>query len=156
MSTITDVATAGRATEEGAFSWRWWAIATAAGAAASAAANTVVRLASVSALDVPHAFEPLQAGGAPTSSVVAAVGAGVVLAALARFTRRPVRNFLAVSGVVFLLSFAPLVRMGLADPPEFPGTTGGTLATLSLMHVVSAAIVVPLLTTLPFRKGPGT
>jgi hypothetical protein len=150
---VNDVAATDRTTEDGTFSWRGWAVATVAGAVASAAANAGVRLAAVSALDVPHAFEPLQPSGAPVSSVVAAVGAGVVVAALARFTRRPVRNFLVVAGVVLVLSFAPLVQMGMADPPEYPGTTGGTLATLSLMHVVSAAIVVPLLATLPFRPG---
>jgi hypothetical protein len=84
------------------------------------------------------------------SSAFAAVGAGLVLALLTRFSRQPVRLFIIVSAVVLVLSYIPLLQLGMADPPEYPGTTGGTLSVLGLMHVVAAAIIVPLLAVVPF------
>jgi hypothetical protein len=134
-------------------SWSRWAIAVAAGAVLAAAANTLVRVIAVAAIDVHDEFEPLAASAPAMSSVVAAIGAGLVLAVIVRFSKQPVRSFVIVSAVVFVLSYIPLLQMGLADPPEYPGTTGGTLAVLGLMHVVAAVIVVPLLAVLPF-SGP--
>lgn len=131
-------------------SWSRWAIAVAVGALGAAVANTLVRAIAVAAIDVNDEFEPLAASAPAMSSVVAAIGAGVVLALLTRFSKQPVRHFLIVSAVMFVLSYIPLLQMGMADPPEYPGTTGATLTTLGLMHVVAAAIIVPLLAVLPF------
>jgi hypothetical protein len=131
-------------------SWSRWAIAVAVGALAAAAATTLVRVVAVAALDVHDEFEPLAASAPAMSSAFAAVGAGLVLALLTRFSRQPVRLFIIVSAVVLVLSYIPLLQLGMADPPEYPGTTGGTLSVLGLMHVVAAAIIVPLLAVVPF------
>lgn len=129
-------------------------MATAAGVAAvaSAAANAVIRLAAVEAFDIHPGFEPLEAAAPAQASIVVAFGAAVVLAVLSRFSDRPIWLFHRVSLAVFVLSFIPLLPLYLADPPQFPGTDAASVGTLALMHVISAAIVVPTLSTLSRRR----
>jgi hypothetical protein len=80
-------------------------------------------------------------------SVLSAAGATVVLAALARWTRSPERNFVWVSGVVFVLSYLPLIGAALDDTPapEMVGADGPALAALAIMHVVALVTIVPTL-----------
>ena len=86
--------------------------------------------------------EPLTLGPVVVASVVGAVGAAIALAVMGRLVRRPIRAFRIVAVVVLLLSFAPIVLQGVAGP---------SAGTLILMHVLSTAIVVGLL-TLPSRR----
>jgi hypothetical protein len=119
--------------------------ATFVAALTSAVANSVLQAVAVDALAIRADFEPL-AGAAPAlSSIVAAVGAAIVLAVLARFSRRPRQLFYRVSGGFFALSFIPLVVMGLQDPPQYPGTGAQSIGTLAVMHVIALIAIVPVL-----------
>ena len=80
----------------------------------------------------PFATAPLVA-----SAVVAGAGAAIVYAALARFTARPVRNFLVASGVVFAVMLVPVV----AFAPSL-GVTPVGQAVLAVYHVIVAGPVV--------------
>ena len=82
--------------------------------------------------------EPLTLGPVVVASAVGAVGAAIALAVMGRLVRRPMRVFRIIAVVVLLLSFLPIVLLGVAGP---------SAGALILMHVVSAAIVVGLLTS---------
>lgn len=74
---------------------------------------------------------------------VLAVGAFLVYAALLRFARKPVRTFTIVSAVVLVLSLIPDFTIARSDP----GSSDAQVAVLVLMHIVAAAVIVPVLTT---------
>lgn len=118
-----------------------------AAAALAAAGNSVVRLIALAATEVSPRFEPLQVGAPIGASVVAAIGASVVFAALIRWTRRPARNFWIASLITFVVTFAPLVNVATSDNPG-PGLTGGTagaFTALAVMHLVALLTIVPTL-----------
>ncbi len=118
-----------------------------AAAALAAIGNSVVRLITVAAIEVDPGFLPLTVGAPIVSSVVAAIGAAVVFAALVRWTTRPVRNFWIASLITFVVTFAPLVNIATGDNPD-PGLTGGTpgaFGALALMHLVALLVIVPTL-----------
>ncbi len=140
MST-TEPATQGASARTPPVYWGRIAQATLLAALASAAVNAVLRAVAVAVLDIPQpGFHPLALGPVLTSSVVGAIGAGLVFALLVRFVRRPVRVFRLLAAVVFVLSLSgPLSLLG-----RFPGADGATVAVLALMHVVVAAISVAL------------
>lgn len=77
------------------------------------------------------------------ASAIPAFGAGALLAVLNVFLRRPVRVFVIVSAVVLMLSFY--------TPTTIAGAPLAMVLTLELMHVVAAAVIVGVLTTLPRR-----
>jgi di/tricarboxylate transporter len=74
-----------------------------------------------------------------------ALAAGLAYAIVLRFAREPRRMFLVVAGVALVLSLWAPLSLGLADPPENPGTDAGSVGTLIAMHVLAAAISVPVL-----------
>lgn len=78
-----------------------------------------------------------------SASALGAVGAGVLLAVLNVFLRRPVRVFLIVSAVVLVASFY--------TPFTIPGAPAAMVLTLGFMHVVAAAVILGVLATLPRR-----
>ena len=103
----------------------------------SGAANALVLLVALApfgSIAVPLG-EPLTLGPVVVAS---AVGAAIALAVMGRVVRRPMRVFRIIAVVVLLLSFLPIVLLGVAGP---------SAGALILMHVVSAAIVVGLLTS---------
>ncbi len=103
----------------------------------SGAANALVLLvasALFGSIAVPPG-EPLTLGPVVVAS---AVGAAIALAGMGRLVRRPMRVFRIIAVVVLLLSFLLIVLLGVAGP---------SAGALILMHVVSAAIVVGLLTS---------
>jgi hypothetical protein len=111
----------------------------------SASANALV-LAVASSLFGPVVIPPDGAvtfGQVVGTSVAGAVGAAVVFAVIDWFTWRPMRVFWGIAAVGLLLSFLPIALAGV---------TGSSARTLGLMHVVSAATNVGLLTALA-RKG---
>ncbi len=94
-----------------------------------------------SPLTAPHpqtgALEPVFLGAPIILTAVGIIGATVVFALLKRWTKTPVRTFVWVSLVVLVLSYgAFLLPIGL------PTTTIWAFGT---MHLVAAAIAVPLL-----------
>ncbi len=67
----------------------------------------------------------------------------IVFALVARYSSRPARAYLIVATIGLLLSLALPISAGFGQPGTPPaGTT--TVITLSLMHIVSYAISVPL------------
>lgn len=70
--------------------------------------------------------------------IAATIGAAVVLAALKRFTSRPVPTFRVIAAVIALLSLVPLTSL----PVEM-----SIQLTLATMHVITAAIITYMLTT---------
>jgi hypothetical protein len=119
-------------------------------AAAAAAINTIAWLAFNQAgqhLELPlepgippHALPVAHVVGA---SMVAALGATVALALLARFVQRPVRAFRAVAAAVLLLSFG--------GPLNLP-VEGGVKLGLITLHLLTAIAIVGVLTVLPFDR----
>ena len=53
--------------------------------------------------------------------------------------------FVIVAAVALVLSLWAPISLGIADPPENPGTDAGSIGTLIVMHVVAAAIGVTAL-----------
>jgi len=72
-----------------------------------------------------------------TLSFVPAIFAGLLLAILARFSRRPGRVFVAISAVVLVISFA--------TPFGIEGAPLGIILALEIMHVVAAVAIVYVL-----------
>jgi len=76
-------------------------------------------------------------------TVVPAIIAVLLYAALMRFTRDPARIFTNIAVVVLILSLIP----DLIYIPSVPGATTGQTAILMVMHVVAAVVIVSVLTT---------
>ena len=123
------------------------ATATVIAAVLAVIANVLLRALAVAVLDIPQpGFEPLETRAVITSTAGGVIVAGIVYAIIDRLTNDPVKTFrmLAVIALAFSL-YAPIALL-LEDPPENPGTDGGSVGTLILMHVISAAIAVVALT----------
>ena len=84
------------------------------------------------------------ASGTILFTVVPAIAAVLLYAALVRFTSNPARIFTNIAVVVLVLSLIP----DLTYIPSVPGATSGQTAILMLMHVVAAVVIVSMLTTL--------
>jgi hypothetical protein len=120
--------------------------ATAVAAVAAVVANVLLRAVAVAVLDIPQPeFEPLQLRAVVTSTAGGVIAAGVVFAIVARLARDPVHVFTIVAAVALVLSLWAPISLGIADPPENPGTDAGSIGTLIVMHVVAAAIAVAAL-----------
>ena len=81
--------------------------------------------------------------GAILFTVVPAIVAVLLYAALLRFTRHPARTFSIIAAIVFVVTVIP----DFTYIPTVPGATVGQTAILILMHIVAAAVIVGLLTT---------
>jgi hypothetical protein len=122
------------------------ALATVVAAVAVTVANVVLRAVAVAVFDIPQPeFEPLQVRAVILSSLGGVVAAGVAFAIVARLARDPVRPYVVVAAVALLASLWAPLQLGLADPPENPGTNAESVGTLIAMHVVAAAISVGVL-----------
>lgn len=71
---------------------------------------------------------PLSLASVSLTALVAALGAGLLLAALAATTRRPIRIFRAVASVLALVS--------LSMPATVPGPQPGMRLVMAAMHVL--------------------
>lgn len=83
---------------------------------------------------------PITLGAVVLESFLPALLAAAVFALFGRFTRRAVRNFRVLATVLLVLSFAG--PLGLPDVPTV------MIASLLIMHVVAAVLIVGVLTTL--------
>ena len=126
-------------------------LALGAGAGALAAALNAVVYLVASALgaipldvEIPNTGGPLPLAAVVIFSFVPAVLAAGFLWLLGRFTRRPFRVFTVVAVVVFVLS--------LYTPFSIPGVPLAMIVALELMHLVVAAVVVAVLTSLGRRR----
>ncbi len=145
MSSTSIPPTARRQTERIAPGRLWRAGVLAA--VLAAVAGVVIRTIGVTVGAVPARYQMLQPALIVAASVVAALVATGLLAALARWTRRPLRNFRIVALVGLLLSFGGPLQAG-AGMMQGGAVGGATVATMLVMHVVAAAIIAGLLTTL--------
>src|SRR5215207_3031642 len=84
------------------------------------------------------------ASGTILFTVVPAIIAVLLYAALMRFTSNPARIFTNIAVVVLIVSLIP----DLTYIPSVPGASSGQTAILMLMHVVAAVVIVWMLTTL--------
>lgn len=112
---------------------------------AAVVANVLVYLIGAAVVSYDQQFLPLaNVGGAVFFTVVPAIVAVLLYAALLRFTRTPARIFTLIAAVVFVVTLIP----DFTYIPTVPGATGGQTAILVLMHVVAAGVIVGMLTTL--------
>ena len=93
---------------------------------------------------IPGMNQPITVVLVILNSFVPAILAAVLLALLNRFTRRPVRIFRIIAAVLLVLSFA--------NPLTLPGAPLAMILALDLMHIVAAAIIVGVLTTVPVKR----
>src|SRR5215203_4844978 len=89
------------------------------------------------------------ASGTILFTVVPAIVAVLLYAALLRFTSNPARIFTNIAVIVLILSLVP----DLTYIPSVPGATTSQTAILMLMHVVAAIVIVSMLTTLTRPQG---
>ena len=82
--------------------------------------------------------------GAVIFTAFFAIAAVAVYAGLVRFTDNAVRNFKVIAAVFLVVSIVPDYTMILDEP----GTSLGQATVLALMHVIAAAVIVPMLTVL--------
>jgi hypothetical protein len=112
---------------------------------AAVLANVLVYFVGGAVIGYDPRFLPLaNVGGAVIFTLVPALVAVLLYAALLRLTRHPARVFTAIAAVVFIVTLIP----DFTYIPTVPGATGGQTAILVLMHVVAAGVIVGLLTTL--------
>ena len=85
---------------------------------------------------------PAQIAGA---NMIYLLGGAITLAVIARLSSRPRRLYVIAASIGLLVSLALPISAGLGyGPPGTPPAGLATVISLSLMHVVSYAISVPL------------
>jgi hypothetical protein len=116
--------------------------------AASIVANLGVRTIALAFIDVADDFQPLQPG-----PIIVVTTIGVVLAMLAfvivsRVSRTPRHTYRLVALVALVVSLIPNIGLLISPPDQeqFTGVTNSAVVVLMLLHVVTAAIVVAVLT----------
>jgi hypothetical protein len=109
---------------------------------AAVLANVVVYYLGRAVVGYDPEFVILQSVGTPIFfTVIPAIGATLIYAALLRFNRRPERIFAIISAVVFVITLVPDFTL----IPGSPGASAGQTAVLVSMHVVAAGVIVGLL-----------
>ena len=135
-------------TEEIILGRLWWAsLLAGVGAAAinaviyviASAAGAIPATVLVPGLNLPVTVVPVI-----LNSFVPAILAAIFLALLQRFARRPIRLFRIIAAVLLVLSFA--------NPFTIPGAPIAMILVLDLMHIVAAATIVGVLTTVPVKR----
>lgn len=116
---------------------------------AATLANVIVYFVGGAFVAYDPRFLPLtDVSGAIVFTLPAAAVAVLLYAVLLRFARRPSRTFAIISAVVFVVTAIP----DFTYIPTVPGATAGQTAVLVAMHVVAAAVIVSMLTTLARRQ----
>ncbi len=108
--------------------------------------NIVLAMAARTIFPSQAAFSPLGAGPIGFFTVIGSLGAVIVFGLLGRFSQRPIRLFRIVAVVVLVLTLIPDILMLLH--PLFLLTTPTGIGMLMVLHIVTAAICVGMLTTL--------
>jgi hypothetical protein len=128
-----------------AFSWGRFALVGFGTVVAAVLANLVVYLIGSVVVGYDPQFVVLaNASGTILFTVIPAIAAVLLYAALIRFTSSPARIFTNIAVVVLIVSWIP----DLTYIPSVPGSSSGQTAILMLMHVVAAGVIVSMLTTL--------
>ena len=112
---------------------------------AAALANVVVFYVADPFVAYDHRFQILNnVGPAISMTLLAAIPAVLLYAALLRYAGDPARRYTIISAVVFVVTLIP-------DFTYIPGVAGAShaqTAVLVLMHVVTAIVIVGMLTKL--------
>jgi hypothetical protein len=133
-----------------AFSWGRFALVGLGTVVAAVLANLVVYLIGSVVVGYDPQFVVLaNASGTILFTVVPAIAAVLLYAALIRFTSNPARIFTTIAVVVLIVSWIP----DLTYIPSVPGSSSGQTAILMLMHVVAAVVIVSMLTRLTRPQG---
>ena len=115
--------------------------------AAATAANEVARRAVIAA--VPGAdptYIALDASAVAMMTIIFTACAVAVFAAIGKLSIQPIRTYQIVAVVALVLSLIPDLML-----MNEPGTTGGDVIALMILHVVAAAVVSYPLCTLTRR-----
>ncbi|MBA2288677.1 MAG: hypothetical protein H0W02_24640 [Ktedonobacteraceae bacterium] len=110
-------------------------------------ANLIVRAIAVAFLGVPATFQYFQPAYIIGSTIIYLLLALIAFALVSRFARRPLRFYRVLALVALLVSFLIPV-MALSGLFPIPGMNIHIFWSMIVMHIVSAVIVVGLLTTL--------
>ena len=110
-------------------------------------ANLIIRTSAISLFGVPETFQYLQAAYVIGSSIFFVLLALLAFVLVSRFAQRPIRFYRILAFVVLCLSLLSPV-MALVGLFPAPGMTLSIFWTMIAMHLVSAIIVIGLLTTL--------
>lgn len=105
-------------------------------------ANTVVAVVARAATDAPDEFSPLQPTGYVFFTVLGTFAGAQGWRLVRRFAHRPFETLRWLVPSVLLLSFIPDVILLSTDIQE--GTTMARVLPLMLMHLVVAAIAIPI------------
>ena len=111
---------------------------------AAVLANDLVYAAGSALVGYDPRFLPLATvNGTILFTLIPAIVAVTLYAALRRFARRPARVFAIIAAVVFVVTLI----LDFTSIRTVPGATGGPTGVLVLMHIVAAGVIVGLLTT---------
>lgn len=113
----------------------------------AAIANLVVRTIAVAFFGVPETFQYLQAPYIIGSTIIFLLVALLVFMLVSRFAQRPIRFYRILALIVLCVSFLSPV-MALVGVFPASGMNMHIFWTMIVMHIVSAVIVVGLLTTM--------
>jgi hypothetical protein len=111
----------------------------------AALANVLVFYAADPFVAYDRRFEILNsAAPAISMTVMCAVPAVLLFAALRRYAGNPARLYTSIAAVVFVITLVPDFTIA----PSTDGSSSAQIAVLILMHVVAAVVIVGMLTTL--------
>jgi hypothetical protein len=132
-----------------AFSWGRYALRGLGTVVAAVLANTLFYYVGGAVVAYDPDFVVLSnPAGAMIFTLVPAIVAVLLYAALARFTGRAAAIFSVISAIVFVVTLIP----DFTYIPTVPGSSTGQTAVLVLMHVIAASVIVRLLTSTPARQ----
>jgi hypothetical protein len=118
---------------------------------AAVVANVIVYFIASAFVAYDPRFPPLASvGGAVIFTVVPAIVAVLLYAALLKFAANPVRVFTIIAVIVLIVSWIP----DLTYIPSVPGASTAQTAVLMLMHLIAAVVIVGMLTNLTRLRTP--
>jgi len=131
------------------FSWGGYALRGLATVVAAVLANTLFYFVGGAVVTYDPDFVILSnPSGAILFTLVPAIVAVLLYAALTRFTSRPAAIFTVISAIIFVITLIPDFTL----IPTVPGSSTAQTAILVLMHVIAASVIVRLLTSTPARQ----
>lgn len=110
-------------------------------------ATSLLRVLAVAFLGVPETFQYLQFSSVIGSTIFFVLLALLAFALVCRFARRPVQFYCVLALVALCLSLLTPI-MALVGPLHIPGMNLSVFWAMIAMHIVTATIVVSLLTML--------
>ncbi len=145
MSSSGEFSTSSSAVQSRGVDWGRYAIIGLATVVAAVIAIVLVYFIGSAVVAYDSRFPPLASVGGPILfTLVPALVAVLLYAALLRFSANPERIFTTIAVVVLVISLIP----DLFYIPTVPGASTSQTAMLMVMHVTAAVVIVGMLTTL--------